>query len=48
MNGCVYYNSICYLGKSDCTYTTPGSNAIAFCNGIKNTAGDYCTALTNS
>ncbi|CAD8122988.1 unnamed protein product [Paramecium sonneborni] len=48
VTGCVYYNNKCYAASSTCAYTTDGSTAISFCNGIKNTNGDFCTADANT
>ncbi|CAD8122845.1 unnamed protein product [Paramecium sonneborni] len=48
VTGCVYYNNKCYTALSTCAYATGGSNAIQFCNEIKNTAGDFCTANFNT
>ncbi|CAK64749.1 unnamed protein product (macronuclear) [Paramecium tetraurelia] len=43
-NGCIYYNSKCYTLSATCAYSTGGTNAVSFCNNLKNTGGDYCTA----
>ncbi|CAD8212927.1 unnamed protein product [Paramecium octaurelia] len=42
--GCIYYNSKCYTLLANCSYPTTSTNAISFCNGIKNSGGNFCTA----